>query len=141
MKFTNTITIHRPQTEVFAYLSDLSHLPEWNYALADTRLVTPGPIGVGSRYHQRRTVPVHTEETLEITEFVPDARLTVEGTLNSLPAKLTYSLQPAVDGTTITNTVELQASGARGLLATIAAGRIKSAVATNLSVLKHRLER
>lgn len=131
MRFTNTITVQRPPAEVFAYLADLSHLPEWNYALADTRLVTPGPVGVGSRYRQRRTVPVHAEETLEITEFVPDERLTVRGTLNSFPAELSYSLHPTDNGTTVVNTVTLHASGLRNLLTL----PIKSAVAANLTVL------
>lgn len=131
MRFTNTITVQRPPSEVFAYLADLSHLPQWNYALADTRLVTPGPVGVGSRYRQRRTVPVHTEETLEITEFVPDEKLTVRGTLNSFPAELTYSLHPTDNGTTVVNTVTLHVSGLRSLLT----APIKSAVAANLAVL------
>ena len=140
MKFTNTITIERPPATVFAYLANLENLPRWNYALAETRQLTPGPPGVGTRYLQTRTIPVHAEETLEIIELTPDQQLTVQGTLNALPAHLTYTLEPEGTATTLSNTVNLQAPRPLNLLAPIALGRIKSAVAANLAVLKQLLE-
>ena len=140
MKFTNTITIERPPAAVFAYLANLENLPRWNYALAETRQLTPGPPAVGTRYLQTRTIPVHAEETLEIIELTPNQQLTVQGTLNALPADLTYTLQPEGTATTLSNTVNLQAPRPLNLLAPIALGRIKSAVAANLAVLKQLLE-
>jgi uncharacterized protein YndB with AHSA1/START domain len=140
MKFTNTITVERPAAMVFAYLANLENLPQWNYALSETQQLTPGPPSVGTRYRQTRTIPVHTEESLEIIELVPDHKLTVEGTLNSLPAVLAYTLE-AVDGaTTLTNTVDLHPPRPLNLLAPIALSRIKSAVAANLTALKQLLE-
>ncbi|MER7245001.1 SRPBCC family protein [Kribbella sp. NPDC000426] len=140
MKFTNTITVDRPPAAVFAYLANLENLPRWNYALGETRQLTPGPPGVGTRYVQTRTIPVHTEESLEITELVSDQKLTISGTLNSLPAVFTYTLDAVPGGTTLTNTVDLQPPGPLKLLAPIATSRIKSAVAANLAVLKQLLE-
>ena len=140
MRFTNTITIERPPATVFAYLANLENLPQWNYALAETRQLTPGPPGVGTRYLQTRTIPVHAEETLEIIELTPNHKLTVQGTLNALPAHLTYTLHPEGTATTLTNTINLQAPRPLKLLAPIALGRIKSAVAANLAVLKQLLE-
>ncbi|WP_328998238.1 SRPBCC family protein [Kribbella sp. NBC_00709] len=140
MKFTNTITIERAPTTVFAYLANLENLPQWNYALAETQQVTPGPPGVGTRYRQIRTIPVRTEESLEIIELTPNRKLTVQGTLNSLPAILTYTLDATDGTTTLTNTVDLRAPRPLNLLAPIALGRIKSAVAANLAVLKQLLE-
>jgi uncharacterized protein YndB with AHSA1/START domain len=140
MKFTNTITIERPPTTVFAYLANLENLPQWNYALAETQQLTPGPPGVGTRYRQIRTIPVHTEESLEIVELTPNRQLTVQGTLNSLPAILTYTLDAADGTTTLTNTVDIHPARPLGLLAPIALRRVKSAVAANLAVLKQLLE-
>lgn len=140
MKFTNTITIGRPRPTVFAYLANLENLPQWNYALADTQQLTPGPPGVGTRYRQTRTIPVHAVESLEIIEFTPDRRLTVQGTLNGLPAVLTYVLDATDGATTVTNTVDLHPPRPLNLLAPIALSRIKSAVAANLTALKQLLE-
>lgn len=141
MRFSNTITIERQPTAVFAYLADLENLPQWNYAIEKTRKITPGPIGVGSRYLQTRVIPVRGEEGLEVTEFEPERRITLRGSLNALPALINYTLQADGSGTNLTNTVELQLPRTLNLLAPIATQRIRSAVAANLDVLKQTLER
>jgi uncharacterized protein YndB with AHSA1/START domain len=140
MRFRNTISINRPPATVFAYLADLENLPRWNYAIGETRKVTSGPVGVGSQYRQTRTIPVHTEESLEVVEFEPGRGITILGTLNSLPARIGYTLRPEAAGTTVINTVELKPPGLVGLLAPIAVPKIKSAVAANLDVLRQILE-
>ena len=140
MRFTNTITIHRPREVVFAYLADLENLPSWNYAIQQTRKVTPGPVEVGSRYHQVRTVPARREESLEVVELEPGRRLSVRGTLNTLPARLDYDLDAEGDTTVLTNTVELSTSGPLSLVAPVATRRIRSAVADNLDVLRQVLD-
>lgn len=141
MKFTNKITIDRRPTAVFAYLADLENLPQWNYAIAETRKVTIGPVGVGSRYQQTRTVPVRMDEHLEVIEFEPGHRLALRGSLNSLPALIDYTLRPEGDTTILTNAVELEPPPPLNLLVPIATHRIKSAVAANLDALKRILER
>ena len=71
MKFTNTITINRRPAEVFAFLAHFENLPLWNYAISETRKITGGPVGVGSRYRQTWTVPAPSEEMFAVTEFEP----------------------------------------------------------------------
>lgn len=141
VRLTNTITIDRPPATVFAYLADLEHLPRWNYAIHETRKITSGPVNVGSRYRQTRTVPAHSEEFLEVTEFERDRRLAIAGSLSALPARITYVLDPAGGATTLTNTVELTPPRPLSLLASLATRRIRAAVAANLEALKHELER
>ena len=52
-----------------------------------------------------------------------------------------YVLQPAGNGTTLTNTVELTPPRPLRLLAPLATHRVSAAVASNLEVLKELLER
>jgi uncharacterized protein YndB with AHSA1/START domain len=141
MKFTNTIKIDRPPSEVFAFLSRFENVPRWNYAISETRMISDGPVGVGSRYLQIRTVPTHSEETFEVTEFQPDTRLSIRGTLATFPAELTYLLEPEADGTRLINAVDLHPSGLLSVVAPLTSSRVKSAVAANLETLKHILER
>ena len=141
MKFTNTITIDRPKDSVFAYLADLENLPSWNYAIQQTRKVSAGPVAVGSLFHQVRNVPVHREESLEVIEYEADRRLTIRGTLNTLPARLSYVLEAEGRATVLTNTVDLAVRGPLALVSPIATRQIKAAVAANLQVLKEILER
>jgi uncharacterized protein YndB with AHSA1/START domain len=140
MRFSNTITIDRNPDAVFGYLADLENLPEWNYAIQQTRKVTADPVGAGSRYLQTRTIPVHRQEGLEVIEFDPDRSLTLRGSLNSFRALISYTLRPDGNTTALTNTVDLQPPRTLNLLAPIATHRIQSAVAANLNVLKRTLE-
>jgi len=36
MDFANTVTIERPEQEVFAFLADFENVPKWNYAIVET---------------------------------------------------------------------------------------------------------
>ena len=76
-----------------------------------------------------------------VTEFDPDRRLTIAGTLGGSPAQITYVLEPAGNATTLTNTVELTPPRPLHLLAPLATHRVRAAVASNLEVLKELLER
>jgi uncharacterized membrane protein len=141
MRFSNTITIDRPASAVFAYLAELENLPRWNYAISETRKLSEGPTGVGSRYLQVRTLPRPSEETLEITGFEPDRRLTLRGAFGPLSGEATYVLEPAGGATSLTNAMDLDAKGALSLVAPLATARVRAAVAENLTRLKEILER
>jgi Polyketide cyclase / dehydrase and lipid transport len=69
MHFANSVTIRRPPSEVFAFLVDPANIPKWNYAIDSARQVSPGPVGVGTRIQQTRSVPRPTTEELMITEL------------------------------------------------------------------------
>jgi uncharacterized protein YndB with AHSA1/START domain len=140
MQFTNTITIDRPPAAVFAFLARFENLPRWNYAIGETRQVSPGPVGVGSRYVQTRTLPTRSEETFEVTAYEPDRTLAVRGTFGPFPGEVTYLLEPAGWGTTLINTMDLAPTGLMGVLAPLATSRVKAAVAANLGRLKQILE-
>jgi len=140
IQFTNTIHIDRPDHEVFAYLADLEHTPEWNWAIEATEKLDDGPIGVGSEYRQRRSVPSRTTEQLTITALEPPLLLGVEGTLGPFPARLSYRLEDQGGGTRLTNTVELDPPLALRLASPIMSRRIESSVADNLGELKRILE-
>jgi polyketide cyclase/dehydrase/lipid transport protein len=67
MRFENTITIERSLGDVFAYLADFEKVPTWNYAIARTRKLSEGPVGIGTRYRQVRKLPRPSEESFQVT--------------------------------------------------------------------------
>lgn len=141
MQFTNTIRIDREPTEVFAYLAQFENVPLWNYAISETEKISDGPVGVGSRYRQARTIPSASEELFAVTEFEPSQRLAIRGTIGPFEGDITYLLEPDGSATTLANTMDLKASGPLRLIAPLAGSRVKTAVAANLEVLKRILER
>ena len=140
MKFSNSILIHRSIIDVFDYLANLENLPRWNYAIQETRKISPGPIGVGSAYRQFRTLPKPMEERLEIKVYESGHRLVVSGGFANFQGVTSYVLDPLGDDTRLTNEIELHASGVLGSLAALTTSNIKNAVAQNLTVLKELLE-
>ena len=48
------ITINRTITEVFAYVSDLQHGPQWQTGLLEVRRVTEGRLGTGAQFTSAR---------------------------------------------------------------------------------------
>jgi hypothetical protein len=84
--------------------------------------------------------PSKSEEEFVITEFEPDTRLAIRGTLGPLEGTLIYILEPIADGTHLTNEADLEGQGLMKFAAPIAGGRVRGAVAANLSELKALLE-
>jgi uncharacterized protein YndB with AHSA1/START domain len=138
--FQNTVMIARPIEDVFAFLSDLENVPEWNYAIVETRKISEGPVGVGTTYRQVRSVPSRSEERLEITAYDPPRQLEVRGQLGPFRSRLFYALNATPEGTRVTNTVEVELRGPGRLLGRVAVPRVRDAVAANLRKLKELLE-
>jgi uncharacterized protein YndB with AHSA1/START domain len=72
------IEIDRPVAEVWAYVSDLTRLPEWLDEFEDVTKESSGPLGKGStlRYTVR---PGPRTATLEVVEWEPGRRLAWDG--------------------------------------------------------------
>jgi hypothetical protein len=139
--FENTVMIRRPIADVFAFLADFENIPEWNYAIVETHKVSEGPVGVGTIYQQVRSVPSRSEERFEVTAYNPPRQLEIHGQLGPFPSRLSYALDAIVEGTRVTNTVELELRGPGRVLGRVAVPRIRDAVAANLQKLKELLER
>ena len=139
--FENTVTIQRPAGEVFAFLADFENIPRWNYAIEETTKVSAGPVGVGTRYRQIRSVPGRSVEGFKVTVFEPARRLAIDGQIGPFEATISYQLEAVAGATRLVNNVELDPSHAMlRLAAPLAPPRIKAAVAQNLSKLRLVLE-
>ena len=139
--FENTVTIQRPAEEVFAFLADFENVPMWNYAIEDTRKTSAGPVGVGTRYRQTRTIPSRTTEEFEVTVFQPGQPAGDPRTDRALPGN--HQLRASGSGR---RDKACQHRGTRArparlrLLAPLATPKIKAAVAQNLGTLTQVLE-
>ncbi|WP_203976529.1 SRPBCC family protein [Planotetraspora silvatica] len=139
MRFTNAVRIERPVGTVFDYLADLRNLPAWNYAIRETRPVTPGPAGLGSVYQQVRSLPQVMRERLEIVEYERGRRLVIEGGFGPFQGRAIYDLEGSATATHLVNRFELEA-GSLKVPSGLAARGMAVAVARNLRVLKDLLE-
>lgn len=137
LEFENRISIDRPVDHVFSFLSDFENLPKWNFFVLEVSQLSDGPVGIGTTYHQVRNTD---EQYFHIVEFEPNHRLAVKTSPDSSPQlEMRFTLKPEGTRTYLRDEWKLD-TGRSALLEKLAAGRIKSAVAENLSKLKQLLE-
>ena len=140
IRFDNEIDVARPVDEVYSYLADLEHTPDWNWAIASTQKITPGPVGIGTRYRQTRSVPRPAVESIQITGLEPGRSVGVTGMLGPFRARLSYELEPSPAGTRLRNRVELSSPAALGPVGGLLGRQVRASVSENLMVLRRRLE-
>ncbi|HEY7268756.1 MAG TPA: SRPBCC family protein [Dehalococcoidia bacterium] len=56
IRIESSVEIEQPAEEVFDYISDLSNLREWQAGVIESRVVTPGPVGVGTIFEETAKV-------------------------------------------------------------------------------------
>ncbi len=137
LEFENTIRIDRPVAEVFAFLSDFENIPKWNYNVLEVSQVSDGPIGIGTMYHQVRK---SDQQDFSITELDDNRQVAVKTVPPSTPdLEMRFTLYPEEGTTRVRDEWKLDMR-LPALLESLAAQRIKSAVAGNLMKLKELLE-
>jgi uncharacterized protein YndB with AHSA1/START domain len=91
------VNIDRPVEEVYAYLSDVARIPEWN-SMVDEVVPSDTPLRVGSTAHiKMRLIGRRIEATLEILELEPNRRIVVR-TGEPISVTDTYSFEALGEG-------------------------------------------
>ena len=99
-RFATTVEIARPPEEVFAYLADVSKLPEWQASLV--RASADGEVRVGTRIRERRTFMGRELDTeLEVTVYEPPRRFDLRSRGGPVSFDIRHVLEPAEGGTRV----------------------------------------
>ena len=99
--------------EVFAYLSDLDRLAEWQSGVTSTRRTSDGEMRVGATaVVTRELMGQRLEAPLTVTEYDPPRRLAIDSEVSGVKAHATLDLDPAEDGdaTNVTFAMEIRGS-------------------------------
>lgn len=76
--FSSLVVIDAPTERVWAALADIEGQPRWMHEMKSVRLLTPPPIGVGTRGEATvRIFGLSTTDPVEITEFTPPHRFAI----------------------------------------------------------------
>lgn len=138
---TATGTIDRLRDEVAAYLRDPANDTTWIGGIRSARLLTPGPVAVGSQVERvagflgRRVQYVN-----EITELTAE-RLAMRSVRSPFPMRVTYGHRDAGDSTTEVS-VRVQGDAARfyALVAPLLGPAVHRSITRDLRNLKRVLE-
>ncbi|WP_330348284.1 SRPBCC family protein [Streptomyces sp. NBC_00582] len=142
--FRESIDVDRSPDDVWAYLIDPSHLPEWQASAVSAELLDPGPPHVGSRLRVtrhvgRREMPM----TMEYTEYDPPHAWGLQGVDGPVRGHVHGEITPLEGGHRSRVTMELDFEG-RGigkvLLPLVVRPQVRKELPLNERLLKSRLE-
>jgi carbon monoxide dehydrogenase subunit G len=98
----HSCTVAGTPDDVFAFITDQSHLPEWNEAIVSSKVVDP-PLREGATIAQvRRRGSKQTTEHFEVAEHDPPRRHRVRGEVSGVNVAIGFDLEPVASGTRVT---------------------------------------
>ena len=133
--------IPAPPSEVFAYLSNLDNLAEWQTGIVSAEREDAGPMQVGSSARvtrelmgQRLAVP------LAVTEYEPPGRLGIASEVSGVRAAAMLELSDADDGTAtqLSFAMEISGSGMTRFMEPMIAGAATGDIEASLQRLTAR---
>jgi uncharacterized membrane protein len=103
-EYQESIDIHRPAGEVFAYLIKAENFPEWVDTTVEAWQVTEGPVAVGTRQSEIVTLGflesrVRNQLNWEVVEYEEGRRVTFESYTGIGYQKQSFTFEPTERGT------------------------------------------
>jgi uncharacterized membrane protein len=99
--FSFDVTIDRSPQEVFAAVTDLDRLPDWQPAVVEVELLGDGPLRTGSRIKEVRQVRgKRLEQIVEVAAHEPGRRFGLRIVEGALPVHGDLTFAPAEGGGT-----------------------------------------
>jgi uncharacterized protein YndB with AHSA1/START domain len=142
--FSLKTDISAPPKTVFAFLADAANMSRWYEAVEQVALRPGTQAGKGSRFQLIRSLPGgRAVNVVEITEYEPDRRLTLESRSGPTPFRYAYTLDATDEGTALTLDGHISAEGLpgpAGHLGPVAARFFARGMRRNLRALKYLLE-
>jgi uncharacterized membrane protein len=137
VRFELEITIDRPVHDVFAYVSDVTRLPQWQESAVDAEWLEPGV-----RFREHRSFLGRTAELeLEVTRCEANARFDVRALKGPVRYEIQHEFAAAGDGTALHVTADAKVGRALRFAAGMAKKQAERQFRLDLERLKAILER
>lgn len=144
-RFSVAKYVDAPPSLVFQLFTDLEHAPERVSGITRLEILTPGPVGIGTRFRESRRMFGHeATEELEITAFEPGKHYDLRTRSGGTEYRSTYRFSPEGPGTRVEVDFESEPlSLAAKLMSPIASshtGTMKKCVVQDLDDLRRQAE-
>ncbi len=136
------VLIDRPMKDVFAFVSNPNNMSKWNSAVVSLEQVSPGAVGVGSKFKTvGEMMGRRIEGEMQITAYEPDTKCGFQVNAGPMQVNLTLSLKTVGTGTKVSLNAQGNPGGIFKLAEGVMTGQIKSMMEGNLTRLKDALEK
>jgi uncharacterized protein YndB with AHSA1/START domain len=133
------LEIGRPVDEVFAYLTDVARIPEWQASAEEATL--EGELGEGARIREVRSMMGRrAASTLEITEYDPPRRFSLKAVEGPITYAVEHALEAVDGGTRMTLTGRGETKRVPRLMLGTVRRTIERQFVKDLEAFKRRLE-
>lgn len=107
------ITINAPAEKVFTYLADISKHGEWGNPSQKLQVekTSAGPVGQGSTFKSVGQQFGRQDDTVTITEYVPNQRVVYESQGKAGHIRHTFEITPSGEGTQVTKRFDVVKAG------------------------------
>lgn len=141
MTFDERFTTKAPPEAAFRYLADFTNLPEWDPSITSVEKVTPGPVGVGSRFRvSMRFLGLPSVLDYHVETHDPDKRAVLVGRTTGTLATDTVSVSPHKNGSRVRWQAEISLAFPLSLADPVFTWLFSSSVAAAVANLKRQLD-
>lgn len=96
-----SVTINKPVQEVFAFITDRSHIEQMSDHVTDVAPISDGPLAPGSQYSQTRLVHGRkTDQVVTVRRYETNALYVTETDLFGFSVTYTYQVEKITDDVT-----------------------------------------
>ena len=135
------IEISRPQKQVFAFLTDLENIPNWQAEVVKSTVVTPGPVQAGTKFDEVVKIgPFRVATHCVVTAYEPDRLLGVEAKSSPVNYGGTFTVESAGSGSRVALDARAQLRGLWKVFQPVLAGDIRKGARQELAALKRHCE-
>jgi uncharacterized protein YndB with AHSA1/START domain len=138
------IVVDRTPEDVYSYVTDFSHLPEWQLSAVSAERLDEGPFGEGSRVRiMRRMGTREIPMTVECTEYEPPYSWGLHGIDGPVRPRVHGEIEPLDEGRRSRVTLELDFEGhglGKALVPLVARPQARKELPRDEQILKDRLE-
>ncbi|MGH2582963.1 MAG: SRPBCC family protein [Anaerolineales bacterium] len=133
--------INKPPKEVFDILANPENGAKLVDNIKESKKITPGPLGVGTRFLETRVVNGKEGQVeIEVTAYEPTKHVAIKSEASGIKVEYHYHLQPENTGTRVRWVCELEAGGLRKMMLPMIAGIMKKEDGDHLQKLKQVME-
>ncbi len=133
--------IDKPVKDVFAFVADPNNMSKWNSAVVSLEQVTPGEVGVGTKFKSvGEMMGRRIEGEMQVVAYEPDTKCGFQVNAGPMQVTMIMTFKTVGTGTKISLNAQGNPAGFFKVAEGMMTGRVKTMMEENLARLKSQLE-
>ena len=141
MQIDGAVDIAATPDVVFAHLTDVTRMPDWQSDLVSMEPLDDAPMGVGKRFRQvRKAGPRKVTSIAEVTQYEPGRVYAVRSEDAAVKARGSWTLAPENNMTRLELDFTIEAGGFQGFMMKLFSGVARKQAVKGLQAFKAIVE-